>query len=152
MKRTLALTAATVALALSLAACGAGRNMSNEDRFTEGSSATDTLRNRDGESGTGTSSGASVNQNTITDGLGSVSGAINRGRESLERGLADLDDRDTRDFGALDSSAYSASYQRGTMQARTATGSRLDRMLENARVHDSDGFLLDGENSSWDTL
>ena len=25
-------------------------------------------------------------------------------------------------------------------------------MMENARVHDTDGFLLDGENSSYDTI
>ena len=30
-------------------------------------------------------------------------------------------------------------------------GDRYARMLENARVHDSDGFLLDGENASYRT-
>lgn len=29
---------------------------------------------------------------------------------------------------------------------------RYDRMLQNGRVHDRDGFLLDGENSRYDTL
>ncbi len=29
---------------------------------------------------------------------------------------------------------------------------RYEQMLENARVHDSDGFLLDGENSSHQTF
>ncbi len=40
----------------------------------------------------------------------------------------------------------------GRARKDAQTESRYEQMLENARVHDADGFLLDGENSSYPTL
>lgn len=34
----------------------------------------------------------------------------------------------------------------------TQSAERYDQMLKNGRVHDRDGFLLDGENPRYDTL
>ena len=148
MKRTLALTAATAALALSLAACGAERadgGMSGAGNAAGGTTATDTMRGD--EAGTGTTGGASANRSTVTDGLGGVTGAVNRGR----RGVT-ADDRDGYAIGGPNSSSYAAAYNRGVTQEEAAARSRLERMLENGRVHDSDGFLLDGENAANSTF
>lgn len=35
---------------------------------------------------------------------------------------------------------------------RRENAERYEQMLQNGRVHDRDGFLLDGENSRYDTL
>ena len=116
MKRTLALTAATLALTLSLAACGAER--------------------ADG--------GMSANRDETADGLGGVTGAVNRSR--------DADGRDGYAIGGPNSGVYSAAHNRGVTQEEAAARSRLERMLENGRVHDTDGFLLDGENAANSTF
>ncbi len=147
MKRTLALTAVTAAMVLSLAACGAEGDMSGSS--AGGTTATDTMKSDDRTAGTGTSSGA--NTGGAMNGLGSVTGAVNSGREPTRSGVADIDDRDSYAIGGPNSSVYSAAYRRGTTQQQAAARSRLERMLENGRVHDRDGFLLDGENSSYHT-
>ena len=155
MKRTLALTAVTAVLALSLAACGAERangGMPDSGNIAGGTTATDTTRNDDGETGTGTSGGAATNSNTAMDGLGSVTGAIRSGREPTRSGMANADDRSGYAVGGPNSSVYSAAYNRGVTQEQAAARSRFERMMANARVHDTDGFLFDGENSSWGTL
>ena len=160
MKRTLAITAVTALLALSLAACGADGDMPGADGIADGTTATDTMHNNN--AGTGMTDGATANTDTAINGLGTVTGAINSGREPTRYGLT------TRD-GAAGSAAY------GTGSAYTATnnggvtstvdysdeldvrraaaeGDRFARMLENGRVHDSDGWLFDGENSDYRTF
>ena len=146
MKRTLALTAATAALALSLFACGAERanNVLTDEESAGGVTATDTMRGD--EAGTGTTGGATANRDTVTDGLGGVTGAVSRGRRAA------VDDRSTYAIGGPNSSVYSSAYNRGVTQEEASARSRLERMLENGRVHDTDGFLLDGENSSNSTF
>ena len=67
MKRPIVLTAATAALTISLTACGARRNISNEGSTGVDPSAGNSMQSRTGESGSGTSSGASAKQNGITD-------------------------------------------------------------------------------------
>ena len=116
MKRNLAIAAATALLALSLAACGAeGKDggMPDSGSIAGGTTATDTMRNDDGNYGTGTTGGAAYG------------------------------------IGGPNSSVYTATNHGG--MERAARG-RYALMLENGRVHDTDGFLLDGENSSWSTF
>ena len=137
MKRTLAITAATAALAFSLAACGAGRGNGMSGSSTtpsgiDGTTATDTMRGENG--GTGTTGGATANTDTAKNGLGAVTGAVNSGREPTRYGMTHSDD-------------YTAA-NNGGVSAET----RYKLMLENARVHDHDGFLLDGENASYRTF
>ena len=152
MKRTLALTAVTAAAVLSLAGCGAERGgMSDTGGSAGGTTATDTMHSDDNQTGTGTSGGASTNR-SVTDGLGSVTGAVNSGREPTRYGMTDIDDRSGYAIGGSNSSVYSAAYNRSTTQEQAAARSRLARMLANGRVHDQDGFLLDGENSSYHTF
>lgn len=170
MKRTLAITAATAMLALSLAGCGATRN-GDMDLLPDydatngyGTTATDTMRDDNATNGTGTTSGVTnygTDNNGVVDngtGLGSVTGAVNRatsGNGATQYGLAR--------YGA-NSGAYTATnnggltagsnvdYSNASAVKRAARqGDRYARMLENGRVHDSDGFLLDGENASYRT-
>lgn len=141
MKRPLAITAAAAMLALSLTGCGAERSdmdVTSGNAGTSGYSttATDTVRN-------GTETNGS-------SGLGGVTGAVNRGTRN-----------GTTQYG-VNGSTYTATNNGGVMTGNYSNeaavrraarqGDRYARMLENARVHDSDGYLLDGENASYRTF
>ena len=167
MKRTLAITAATALLALSLAACGADGGMPDVNDVAGGTTATDTMRNDDSQTGTGTASGATVNTNTAINGLGTVTGAINSGREPTRYGLTTSRDSDALSagygVGGPNSSVYTATNNGGVtrgvdysdeldVRRAAAEGDRMARMLENGRVHDRDGFLFDGENTNYRTF
>ena len=150
MKRTLAITAAA-ALALPLAACSADLTVDGMDAYrtrgTETITATDTMYNGNtsGTNGTGMNAGASAGSDTgmfdITGtnggaGLGSVAGAVNRASGGNSAG-----------------SVYTATNNGGyTAQDKREAVSRYQLMLENGRVHDTDGYLLDGENAHYRTF
>ena len=182
MKRTLAITATTAMLALSLAGCGAERN-GDVDLLPDfdgtngeyGTTATDTMQNgTNSTNGTGAYGGATANTNTANNGLGSVTGAVNRGTQygSARYGGATSGNyagsnavnnagyNATHGIGGPNSSVYAATNNGGWTGAN-ATASEKDAaamadryalMLENGRVHDTDGYLLDGENSSYRTF
>ena len=166
MKRTLAITAVTALLALSLAACGADGDMPGVDDIAGGTTATDTMHNNSGQTGTGTSSGATVNTDAAINGLGTVTGAINSGREPTRYGMTSRDyDAGSAAYGVggPNSSVYTATNNGGVTRSvdysddldvrrAAAEGDRMARMLENGRVHDRDGFLFDGENTSYRTF
>ncbi|MBQ9648112.1 MAG: hypothetical protein IJV43_07140 [Oscillospiraceae bacterium] len=172
MKRTLAITAATALLALSLAGCGAERNgdldllPDFDGTNANDTTATDTMRNDNAMNGTGTTNGATANAGAANGGLGSVTGAVNRGTQygSARYGA-------TSGNYAGGSGGYSAAYNganaytatnNGGMTAKNGGGAsfygskeandRYQLMLENARVHDTDGFLFDGENAHYHTF
>ena len=167
MKRTLAITAATTLLALSLAACGADRygdgGMPDVGEIADGTTATDTMHNDNGQTGTGMTGGATANTDTGINGLGTVTGAINSGREPTRYGMTSRDyDAGSYAIGGPNSSTYTAANNGGVTRSvdysddldvrrAAAEGDRMARMLENGRVHDRDGFLFDGENTSYRT-
>ena len=150
MKRTLAITAAA-ALALSLAACSADLSVDGTDAYrtrgTETVTAPDTMYNGGtfGTNGMGMNAGASAGSDTgMFDatgttggaGLGSVAGAVNRANGGNSTG-----------------SVYTATNNGGyTAQDKREAESRYRLMLENGRVHDTDGYLLDGENAHYRTF
>ena len=154
MKRTLAITAAA-ALMLCLAACGDMTNRTGDPGAApNATTATDTLRNDNGTAGTGMTSGASTTSTngsrTAGDGLGSVAGAVNRsGSAGANRSYGVNAGRDDttvslyRDRTTVDY-ANAADVRRAAL-----AGDQYARMLENGRVHDTDGYLLDGENAHW---
>lgn len=53
---------------------------------------------------------------------------------------------------AAENAAKGAESATDTALPRTAERTNYQRMLDNARVHDTDGFLLDGENAAHRTL
>ena len=127
MKRTLAIT--TAALALSLAGCsadlGAGGMDAYRTRSAETVPATDSVYN-----------GNAFGPNSSLTGTGGVAGAMNRAAGGDSAG-----------------SAYTATNNGGfTAQDRREARSRYQLMLENGRVHDTDGYLLDGENAHYRTF
>ncbi len=150
MKRTLAITAVTVLTVLSLAACGAGGGMETRDGVSAapgGTTATDTMRNDNGMTGTGTAPGATTNGTAANNGLGGVTGAVNRAtgwNDSLVSGRAAKDN--TTALGRTVSTPVR------TERDAQASADRYVLMLENGRVHDTDGFLLDGENAHYRTF
>lgn len=58
----------------------------------------------------------------------------------------DFDNNNGSTFGGIDQDNTVYDDMGGYRTDRTATWAQ---MLENGRVHDRDGFLLDGENSTW---
>ncbi len=162
MKKTLAITAVTVALALSLAACGTQRGVGAPETggaANDSTTATDTMRNNDmannGTTGTANGTTTGTANRTVEDasinGLGTVSGALNSGREPTRYGM---DHHQTAYGVGGTGDAYTATNNGGmtrSEQDARAEG-RYKLMLKNARVHDTDGFLLDGENSSYRTF
>ncbi len=131
MKRPLAITTAA-ALALSLAACGA--DMTDMDAYGTGApetvTSTDTMYN-------GETSGVY--------GTGAVAGAMNRAADDYR-------------YGTNAGGAYTARNNGGYLSqsdraaADRAASGRYQLMLENGRVHDKDGYLLDGENAHYNTF
>ncbi len=155
MRKTLAITAATALLALSLAACSAdgelkvqtGTDGEAEDLYSTG--ATDTMRNGGGTLGTGLNGGASTNATATERGLGGVAGAMNGTRGfAAYSGGASWSGRAEKDGEATANNGAAARTERDAQ----ASADRYALMLQNGRVHDTDGFLLDGENTSWRTF
>ena len=156
-----AILAAALAMVLSLAACG-GRDDNNSDNQTNGSitdnngvngssGSNDYNNNGSGSPGTGTGTGSmtgpgspdssgsgttsgtgsGVNHDAGIDGRSRVGGDLRRAADSVGDAVTDLVDDGCN---AL---------------ARSTSATTFQRMLDNARVHDTDGVLTDGENSRW---
>lgn len=159
MKRSLAIFAITALLAVSLAACGANRN-GNAGKNTNGTKATDNATNGN-ENGTGptdnvtgavnrstrygTANGATNGTNGMTNGAtngygGNASSGAYTGNNAVNNGTGN--------------NTYAARNNGGVVSGTTpaASGDRYALMLENARVHDTDGYLLDGENAHYSTF
>lgn len=155
MKRTLAIFAAA-ALALTLAACGADMTGTGDyaARPSETVTSTDTMYNGEtsgDRNGTGVYGGASTygGYNAgVNDGLGTgaVAGAIHRaGGNSADNVYTS---RNNGGYLSWDGSAGSVANANGTASADSG---RYQLMLENGRVRDTDGYLLDGENAHYHT-
>ncbi len=86
--------------------------------------------------GTGTGSSGSVGGSTGTDAGGSMSRS--RVGNDLRRAADNVGDAVT---GLVDDGRDALT--------RSTSATTFERMLDNARVHDMDGVLADGENSRW---
>lgn len=161
MKRTLAITAAS-ALTLSLAACSADLAADGIDayrrRSAETVTATDTMYNGNtpGTNGTGMNAGAHAGSDTGmfdvtgTDGESGAAGGTGSGTGIGTGGVAGAMNR--ANGGSSTGGVYTATNNGGlTAQDKREARNRYQLMLENGRVHDTDGFLLDGENAHYRT-
>ena len=160
MKRTLAITAA--ALALSLAGCSADLSADGMDAYrtrgTQSVTAPDTMYNGStpGTNGTGMNAGARAGSDTGmfditgTDGESGAAGGTNAGTGI---GTGSVAGAMNRSGGNSAGNVYRATNNGGyTAQDRREAENRYQLMLENARVHDTDGYLLDGENAHYRTF
>ena len=161
MKKTLAITAA--ALALSLAGCSADLTVDGMDAYrargTETITATDTMYNGStpGTNGTGMNAGARAGSDTGmfditgTDGESGVAGGTNAGTGIGTGSVAGAMNRAAGGNSA--GNVYTAANNGGyTAQDKREAEDRYRLMLENGRVHDTDGYLFDGENAHYRTF
>ena len=161
MKRTLAITAAA-ALALPLAGCSADLTVGDADAYrtrgAENVTATDTMYNGNtpGTNGTGMNAGAHAGSDTGmfditgTDGESGAAGGTGAGTGIGTGGVAGAMNRSG---GSSAGGAYTSTNNGGiTQQDRREAKARYQLMLENGRVHDTDGYLLDGENAHYRTF
>ena len=145
MKRTIALLF-TALMALSLTACGGNEN-NKPNTSAPNQSVTDNNAGSGTGSATGSATGTAVaknkDQRRVTNGAsGTAAGAADNAMLGLEN------------YGAgAPRTAAPKNGQNAAVVAQSGTtggvirGATYGQMLRNARVHDADGYLLDGENS-----
>ena len=126
---------AVLALSVALTACGEkGRNDSNDQTRPD----TNQSQNSQQENGTG---GSWQNGTDTPTQPGAGVGGAAGSQENSQSGGSGL----TGDNGAQDD----ARMGRSTLRRGAESTATFRQMLENGYVHDSDGFLNDGENTSW---
>lgn len=152
-----AILAAALAMVLTLAACGNRDDNNSNNRPNDNNTTTDNgnvngSHDQNGGTtgnGTNTGNGTTTGSDPITgsgsitdnnDVTGSNDNTTSRSRvgNDLRRAADDVGDAVT---GMVD----------GTRNAvtRSTSTTTFQRMLDNARVHDTDGVLSDGENGRW---
>ena len=165
-----AILAAALAMVLTFAACGNRDNNDPNDRPDD-----NTVTDNNGVNGSNDRND-SITGNGSTNGNGSSTGrdpvtGSNGGSLNGDNGIIDQDDRDDRDGldNAGDSSMSRSRVGNDLRRAADSVGNAMtgladagrdaitggtstttfQRMLDNARVHDRDGVLADGENGRW---
>ena len=154
MKR-LALFALTAVMLFSLAACGCQasdtRPGTNGGTTNSGTSNNGGTANNSGTGNNGTGSGANNGTANNRPGTATRPGGNSIG-DDLEDAVDDVGDAVGDMFDGED--GIGGSMNGGAANNGTATDDAVNptgfqRMLDNARVHDVDGILTDGENSRW---
>ena len=156
MKKVMALLMAAL-LMLALAGCGENKNNTNRP----GSNSNNTT-NGANDGTTNGSNGADKDNGTVNDGLTDSNGAARNGRSSYgtyrDRGNDDdaFNNNHGSTFGGVgeelmeDAQQFPPTVWDSMTGNRGASGTATWRqMLDNGFVHDTDGFLLDGENACW---
>lgn len=154
-KKVMALLMAAL---LMLALAGCGEDKSNTNR--PGSNSNNTT-NGDKNNSTDDNNDANKDNGTVNDGLTDSNGAARNGRSSYgtyrDRGNDDaFNSNHGSTFGGVgeelkeDAQQFPPTVWDSMTGSRGASGTATWRqMLENGFVHDTDGFLLDGENACW---
>ena len=145
-----AVMALVMALLLALALSGCGEDRSNTNR--PGSDSNNTTNN-----------GTADNGGTVDDGVTDSNGAARNGTGRSGYG-AYRDEGDDRAFNDNHGSTFGGAgrelqedagqfpptvYDTMTGQRGASGTATWRQMLDNGFVHDTDGFLLDGENACW---
>lgn len=163
-----ALIAAALTMVLTLAACGNmdknnsnngtnGINGTNDVYGTDGVNGTDNVNGTNGVNNANDVNGANgVNSANGVNGTSGVNGSTTR---SSQNGTA-ANGSTTGSRSTVGSDLRRAADNVGDaatklvddgrdMVTRSTSATSFERMLDNARVHDRDGVLTDGENSRW---
>ena len=150
MKRALAVLFSVALLALVLTACGTGKdNTTGNHSASNGDYNTDSAAPGDAVLGDTTpdaipDNGTTDNKDQTTDGSDMTSDLEHDTKtavDNLEDGVEDAA-RDVKD--AVDGAARSTEPKEDESLFRAAS---YEQMVRNAKVHDTDGILTDGENS-----
>lgn len=168
MKRALAMTAALALLVLALAGCGEKKDDKKEDASGSHSGALDGILDGTDSDTVGEDGDTGENAAQDDDATGAVTGRSFTANASGSRRASQSDKTITHENGNLYGKTYLTPETEKSANAqlrsngRSLTGItneelygddlRYQRMLENGRVHDTDGFLLDGENTHYNTL
>lgn len=139
MFKRIAAIFAALTLALAVTACG----QENRSDNANGGSQTrpDTNQSQNGQQNDGTGGSWQNGTDTPTQPGAGVGGAAGSQENSQSGGSDGL----TGDNDAQDD----ARMGRSTLRRGAESTATFRQMLENGYVHDSDGFLNDGENTSW---
>lgn len=139
MFKRIAAIFAALTLALAVTACG----QENRSDTANGGSQTrpDTNQSQNGQQNDGTGGSWQNGTDTPTQPGAGVGGAAGSQENSQSGGSDGL----TGDNDAQDD----ARMGRSTLRRGAESTATFRQMLENGYVHDSDGFLNDGENTSW---
>lgn len=150
MKRALAVLFSVALLALVLTACGTGKdNTTGSHSASNGDYNTDSAAPGDAVLGNTTpdaipDNGTTDNKDQATDGSDMTSDLEHDTKtavDNLEDGVEDAA-RDVKD--AVDGAARSTEPKEDESLFRAAS---YEQMVRNAKIHDTDGILTDGENS-----
>lgn len=168
-----AILAAALAMVLTLAACGNRDNNNSNNRPNDNNTTTDNGNvngshdpNGPTTGGSGTTGNGTVTGNGSTNGNGIAAGNDPiTGSSGSSGSLNDGNGVTGSDNGSTSRSRVGSDLRRaaddvgdavtgmvdGTRNAvtRGTSTTTFQRMLDNARVHDMDGVLTDGENSRW---
>lgn len=147
-----ALIAAALTMTLILAACGnMDKNDSNNSAALGGANGTNGINGTNDVYDTNGAGGANdVNGTTGVNGSttrSSWNGTAANGSTAGSRGTVGGDLRRAADD--VGNAVTRLADDGRDMAARGASATNFERMLDNARVHDADGILADGENSRW---
>ena len=167
MKQTAALVMAAL-LMLALAGCGENKDNtnrpgSNSNNTTNGTNDTTNGNTNNGSTNNGntTNDNAADNGGTVDDGLTDSNGKAGYGRSSYGTYRDNGNDKAFTEnrgstFGHAGQEIQRDAEQWPPTVYDTMTGTHGARgtatwrqMLDNGFVHDTDGFLLDGENACW---
>lgn len=170
MKRTLALIAALALLVLALAGCGEKKNNKKDDGASgtqsgvNGGAVKDDALDRTDDGSAGVTGDGILDD----DDTGTVQGRSFAANAAGSRRSITGDKTITHENGNLYGKTYLTPETEKSANAqlrsngRSLTGIpndvlygddlRYQQMLSNGRVHDTDGFLLDGENTHYNTL
>ena len=155
MKKYLAIFAVCAAMLFALTACGEGMGQSGAG----GASAS--VKNSSSALARFGGSAGTAMDNTADSILGGTAGQWTDGRRSGEHGntnttpnatLRGSYNNPTGTPGGTMSSSIGSYRAQDEQEDPVAPKVRYQLMLDNAHVHDTDGFLLDGENSEHDTF
>ena len=149
MKKALAVLCSVALLALILTACGTGKDSTDGSSASNGDYNTDSAAPGDAVLGDTTpdaipDNGTTDNKDQTTDGSDMTSDLEHDTKtavDNLEDGVEDAA-RDVKD--AVDGAARSTEPKEDESLFRAAS---YEQMVRNAKVHDTDGILTDGENS-----
>ena len=141
-------------LAMTLFACGENRGTSNdsdtlgdENSYTSGTTNGGTNSGTTNGSSSGSTNGSGSSNGSMSGGSnggsGSMSGGSNGGGANNGTNGNNADQSNVMGDSALRSNTINPANGNAD---RTAT---WEQMLQNGRVHDTDGYLFDGENSHW---
>lgn len=142
MKKKLAIFLTAAAMVLSLAACG------NQDNKNNGAANNGTTNN--GTTNNGTTNNGTTNNGTNNHGT-TNNGTANNNHNSVGDDLKDAANDVGDAVGDAVDGVQDALDGKNANNSRTNTANTtsFQQMLDNARVHDRDGVLTDGENSTW---